>query len=297
MIDSVAAGYGLTGPQASRVFVDAVCKYAVTSGLALIVVEEALDSTPSEWSFSTDLVMELDVDRGDGRRWLRAVKNRFGPTVGRACEMLVGEHEHGVRFAPPAEAYLSATSDTLLNEVAARAPWRWGPAELESAPVVETWLPPVLLIVGRDYARLRRVALRLGPPSGRRVVIQRRGRAIVLEHSDADGITRMSFGRGYSSHESILRHVRELRVERAHESVATITLDVATDWHNDDAVLVEALGCLGPSGVIVICDPAARETALARTASVTLEVSELANGNSGLEWIARGYAGRAELRA
>lgn len=115
VLDSVSAGYHLT-TGIERPVVDAIVKWALSEGLVLIVVEESVSATPSSWSFSCDVVLELSLalddqseaneSAGRARRQLLVRKNRFGPAA---------PGPHMVQIAPRKGCMLIPHLDTYQN--------------------------------------------------------------------------------------------------------------------------------------------------------------------------------------
>lgn len=140
VIDSLAAGYQL-GAGVARQVADAVAKFAVEAGVSVVLVEEALDSRPSPWSFAVDTVLELALHTGgelpDGMdRTLTVAKHRLG-----WCDP--GPHAFWMNgptlevFPRPA-AYLNRReSNTESSETTGcHSPRSWG------LPGLPPWLPP-----------------------------------------------------------------------------------------------------------------------------------------------------------
>ncbi|MBZ4415300.1 AAA family ATPase [Myxococcus sp. RHSTA-1-4] len=120
VIDSLSEGYGLGG-SAPRLLADALSKLAAELGLILVLLEEAIDSRPSTWSFTSDVVLELasgEEDRSPGspapfERRVTVTKNRFGPSD-------AGPHRFeflpsGLRLFPRPTAYLATWAERLLK--------------------------------------------------------------------------------------------------------------------------------------------------------------------------------------
>jgi KaiC/GvpD/RAD55 family RecA-like ATPase len=85
VVDSLSDGYHLGG-SAPRPLADDLCKMAAKQGMVLVLLEETSNDAPSEWSFVTDIVIELGRSNEEAsndsdafERVLRVVKNRFGP--------------------------------------------------------------------------------------------------------------------------------------------------------------------------------------------------------------------------
>ncbi|HZH77133.1 MAG TPA: hypothetical protein VEY88_13970 [Archangium sp.] len=120
VIDSLSEGYQL-GSSAPRVTADALSKLVAAQGLILILLEEAVDSRHSTWSFTADVVLELASGEessaaGASARFERRVtviKNRFGPSD-------AGPHHFeilpsGLHLFPRPTAYLSPWSNSFLG--------------------------------------------------------------------------------------------------------------------------------------------------------------------------------------
>jgi KaiC/GvpD/RAD55 family RecA-like ATPase len=136
VIDSLSEGYGLGG-SAPRPLADALSKLSAELGLILVLLEEAIDSRPSTWSFTSDVVLELasgEEDRSPGspapfERRVTVTKNRFGPSD-------AGPHRFeffgsGLRLFPRPTAYLASWAEKLLslNEIQdEQAPQSWAVA-------------------------------------------------------------------------------------------------------------------------------------------------------------------------
>lgn len=137
VIDSLSEGYGLGG-SAPRPLADALSKLAAEQGLILVLLEEAVDSRPSTWSFTSDVVLELASGEEDGapalsapfERRVTVTKNRFGPSD-------AGPHRFeflpsGLRLFPRPTAYLAPWAERLLGLDAPREemePQSWAVAE------------------------------------------------------------------------------------------------------------------------------------------------------------------------
>ncbi|WP_163990368.1 RAD55 family ATPase [Pyxidicoccus caerfyrddinensis] len=120
VIDSLSEGYGLGG-SAPRPLADALPKLAAELGLILVLLEETIDSRPSTWSFTSDVVLELasgEEDRSPAlsapfERRMTVTKNRFGPSD-------AGPHRFeffgsGLRLFPRPTAYLASWAAPLLQ--------------------------------------------------------------------------------------------------------------------------------------------------------------------------------------
>jgi KaiC/GvpD/RAD55 family RecA-like ATPase len=120
VIDSLSEGYGLGG-SAPRPLADALSKLAAERGLILVLLEEAIDTRPSTWSFTSDVVLELanvEEDRAPGlsapfERRVTVTKNRFGPSD-------AGPHRFeffrwGLHLYPRPTAYLAPWADDVLQ--------------------------------------------------------------------------------------------------------------------------------------------------------------------------------------
>ena len=119
VIDSLSAGYGMGG-SAPRPMADALSKLAAEKGLILVLLEEAFDTRPSTWSFTSDVVLELasgEEDRAPGsptpfERRVTVTKNRFGPSD--AGPHLFEFLHSGLRLFPRPTAYLTSWAESLL---------------------------------------------------------------------------------------------------------------------------------------------------------------------------------------
>jgi len=133
VIDSLSEGYGLGGA-APRHLADALSKLAAERGLILVLLEEAIDTRPSTWSFTADVVLELasgeEARASDSpapfERRVTVTKNRFGPSD-------AGPHRFeffrsGLRLFPRPSAYFASWSKEILklNESQGeKAPQSW----------------------------------------------------------------------------------------------------------------------------------------------------------------------------
>jgi KaiC/GvpD/RAD55 family RecA-like ATPase len=120
VIDSLSEGYGLGGA-VPRPLADALSKLAAEQGLILVLLEEAVDSRPSTWSFTSDVVLELASGQEDRapalsapfERRVTVTKNRFGPSD-------AGPHRFeffssGLRLFPRPTAYLASWAEQFLG--------------------------------------------------------------------------------------------------------------------------------------------------------------------------------------
>jgi len=166
VIDSLSDGYGL-GSSASRPLADALSKLAAEQGLVLILLEETVDSRPSTWSFTADVVLELasgEEDRTPGspapfERRVTVIKNRFGPSD-------AGPHRFellpsGLHVFPRPTAYLAPWARHLLafdaEQTAEEQSWNVG-EEIE-APAFRDC---VTAVHGPDASAVFQVAMMLG---------------------------------------------------------------------------------------------------------------------------------------
>jgi len=166
VIDSLSDGYGL-GSSAPRPLADALSKLAAERGLVLILLEEIVDSRPSTWSFTADVVLELasgEEDRTPGspapfERRVTVIKNRFGPSD-------AGPHRFellrsGLHVFPRPTAYLAPWARPLLEfdaeETAEEQSWNVG-EELD-APAFRDC---VTAVHGPEASAVFQVAMMLG---------------------------------------------------------------------------------------------------------------------------------------
>ena len=128
VVDSLAEGYRL-GAQASRLLADAFSKFTAEQGLILILIEEAMDSRDSPWTFVSDVIFELSHHGPNGtpageRRSMMVRKSRFGPSH-------VGPHgftirsEGGIEIYPRVTNYASAWARKHLPRSISAGPASW----------------------------------------------------------------------------------------------------------------------------------------------------------------------------
>lgn len=132
VLDSLSDGYGL-GATVPRGLADEMCKMAAGSGRIFVLLEEAIDSTPSPWCFAADVVLELSLrelgsNGGPLVRWMSVLKNRFGAAEPGPHQMVIREKE-GVSVRPSARTYLrSWAAEALFRGRKSEPPSRerWG---------------------------------------------------------------------------------------------------------------------------------------------------------------------------
>jgi KaiC/GvpD/RAD55 family RecA-like ATPase len=169
VIDSLSDGYRL-GASAPRELADALCKMAASKGMILILLEEILESTPSAWSFATDVVLQLGPSEGPAagasesfERRLTVAKNRFGPSEQGAQRFAILP-AFGVRVLPHSRAYLSKwASRVVLADWRNNLPREQGwPMNMKLPQGWPSFQMCVTAIHGVEGTDVRREADRLG---------------------------------------------------------------------------------------------------------------------------------------
>jgi hypothetical protein len=168
VIDSLSEGYGLGG-SAPRPLADALSKLSAELGLILVLLEEAVDTRPSTWSFTSDVVLELasvEEDRAPDlsapfERRVTVTKNRFGPSD-------AGPHrfeffESGLRLFPRPTAYLAPWAGQLLNlELSEPPPQSWAVAKEVQPPDWPDIRECVIAVHGPDAEVIHYISGTLG---------------------------------------------------------------------------------------------------------------------------------------
>ncbi|MFS8065574.1 MAG: RAD55 family ATPase [Byssovorax sp.] len=168
VIDSLSDGYNL-GSSAPRELADVLCKMAARRGIILILLEEIFESSPSAWSFATDVVLQLSPSEevaapgpsDSFERRLRVAKNRFGPSEAGVHRYSISPNV-GVRVRPAAHAYLSTWAHHIVlpdwknNNLPSQS---WAITLPDSWPSFQTC---VSAVYGSEPVNIRQIAHTLG---------------------------------------------------------------------------------------------------------------------------------------